>query len=38
MSCVSPTSAGDSSLMYLEVTDRLVDGNAISINGAMRSP
>ena len=37
MPCVSSTSTGNSSLMYLEVTDRLIDGNAISINGVMRS-
>jgi hypothetical protein len=37
MSCVSPTNTGNSSLMYLEVTDRVVDGNSISINGVMRA-
>jgi hypothetical protein len=37
MFCVSHRSTGNSSLMYREVTDRLVDGNAISINGVMIS-
>lgn len=37
MSFVSPTNAGNSSLMYLEVTDRIDDGNAISINRVVRS-
>jgi len=37
ISCVSPTNAGNSSLTYREVTDRLVDRNVISVNRVMRS-